>query len=36
MLAGIIVIALLGLAGTVATALAIVKDGYRKVPVHQH
>ena len=32
MLAGLITIALLGLAGAVSTAVVTAKDGYRRVP----
>lgn len=32
MLAGLIIIALLGLAGAASTAVITAKDGYRRVP----
>lgn len=35
MLAGIVIIALLGLAGAVSTAVTTVADGYRRVPTAQ-
>lgn len=35
MLAGIVIIALLGLAGAVSTAVMTASDGYRRVPTVQ-
>ena len=32
MLAGLLIIALLGIAGAVSTAVVTAKDGYRRVP----